>query len=87
MLDETETEATQDNDALFSEVQLSGDVDQTSSTGTALDTDFRLSRLRRSTVVGRGISSSFSTRSNSITAIEKVKIFRINFIFIIFLRK
>jgi hypothetical protein len=71
VLDDNETEATQDNDTLFSEVQLSGDVDEPSSIGTTLDTDFRLSRLRRATTLGRRTSSNLS-RSNSVIHIEKV---------------
>ncbi len=71
MLDQNETEATQDNDTLFSEVQISGDVDESSSTGNTLDTDFRLSRLRRMSTIGRRTSSNLS-RSNSVAQIEKV---------------
>lgn len=85
MLDQNETEATQDNDTLFSEVQISGDVDESSSTGNTLDTDFRLSRLRRMTSIGRRTSSSLS-RSNSVAQIEKVN-FEYKFICIIFISK
>ena len=37
-----------------------------------LMTDFRLSRLRRSTVIDQRTASGLSTRSNSIINIEKV---------------
>jgi hypothetical protein len=68
VLDENETEATQDNDTLFSEVQISGNVDEPSSSGSTLDTDFRLTRLRRMTTIGQRAS----LRSNSVAQIEKV---------------
>ena len=82
-MEEEDTEETQDNKTIFSEIQLSGDVDLPVSTGTTLDTDFRLSRLRRPTIIDRRTSTPGSTRSNSIANIEKVKtkIFSINFYF------
>jgi hypothetical protein len=70
--DDIDNEATQDNNTLFSEIQLTGDIDEPSSTGTTLDTDYRLSRLRRSTIIDRRTSSSLSTRTNSVINIEKV---------------
>ena len=70
--DNNDDEATGDNTTLFSEVQLSGDVDESTANGTTLDTDFRLSRLRRSTIAYRRISSVLSTRSGSFVDIEKV---------------
>jgi hypothetical protein len=71
-MDDNDKEATQDNDTLFSEVQLTGDVDESSTSGTNLDRDFRLSRLRRSTTIDRRMSSSLITRANSVVDIEKV---------------
>jgi len=68
---EQESEETQDNKTLFSEIQLSGDIDQSNS---ALDTDLRISRLRRSNINDRRESSSLSTRSNSSVNLEKVMI-------------
>ena len=73
VMDEHETEATQDNDTLFSEVQISGEVDEPSSSGNTFDQDFRLTRLRRMTTIGRRTSSNLS-RSNSVAQIEKVNI-------------
>ncbi len=72
MIDDNDNESTQNNDTIFSEIQLSGDIDESSSSGTTLDTDFRLSRLRRSTVIDRRTPSSLSTRANSVINIEKV---------------
>ncbi len=72
MIDNNDSEATQDNNTLFSEIQLSGDIDEPSSSGTPLDTDFRLSRLRRSTIIDRRTSSNLPIRSNSFADIEKV---------------
>lgn len=70
--DDMVNEATQDNSTLFSEIQLTGDIDESSSNGTSLDTDFRLSRLRRSTMIGRNSSANLPTRANSVASIEKV---------------
>lgn len=70
VLDENESEATQDNSALFSEVQLSGDVEGTTSNP---DRDYRFRRLRRSTTIDRRTSSVLS-RMNSVMEVEKVKI-------------
>lgn len=70
--DSIDNEATQDNNTLFSEIQLTGDIDESSTSETAIDTDFRLSRLRRSTTINRRMSSSVPTRANSISTIEKV---------------
>ncbi len=72
MIDDNDNESTQNNDTIFSEIQLSGDIDESSSSGTTLDTDFRLSRLRRSTIIDRRTPSSLSTRANSVIDIEKV---------------
>ncbi len=44
---DNDDEATGDNRTLFSEIQLSGDIDESTSNMNALDADFRLSRLRR----------------------------------------
>ena len=71
VLDENETEATQDNSSLFSEIQLSGEVEGTTSTGTDLDRDIRFRRLRRSTTIDRRTSHLLS-RGNSVAEIEKV---------------
>jgi hypothetical protein len=72
VIDDNDNESTQNNDTIFSEIQLSGDIDESSSSGTTLDTDFRLSRLRRSTIIDRRTPSSLSTRANSVIDIEKV---------------
>lgn len=69
--EEDDGEETQDDKTLFSEIQLSGDIDQPT---TALDTDLRISRLRRSNINDRRTSSSLSTRSNSVVNIEKVNL-------------
>ena len=71
--DGDDDEATGDNSTLFSEIRLTGDVEETASSGTAFDTDFRLSRLRRATTIDGRISSASSMRSNSIASIEKVR--------------
>ena len=74
VLDENESEATQDNSALFSEVQLSGDVEATTeNVATNPDRDVRFRRLRRSTTIDRRTSSVLS-RMNSVVEVEKVKI-------------
>jgi hypothetical protein len=81
-------EAAGDNNTIFSEVQLSGDVDESTAQRTTLDTDFRLSRLRRSTIIDRRMSSVLSTRSQSFVSIEKViKIISDKFISIVFFSK
>jgi hypothetical protein len=81
-------EAAGDNNTIFSEVQLSGDVDESTAQRTTLDTDFRLSRLRRSTIIDRRMSSVLSTRSQSFVSIEKVvKIISDKFITIVFFSK
>jgi hypothetical protein len=81
--DEKDVEATGDNNTLFSEVQLSGDIDEATSNATAFDTDFRITRLRRSTILDRRTASGLSTRSNSALDIEKViKIYSNKAIFI-----
>ena len=77
MLEDNETEATQDDETLFSEVQLSGEVDGSSASGTTLDRDSRFNRLRRATTVDRRASSIFPIRANSIISIEKVKFFEL----------
>jgi len=80
VIDENDQGETADNNTLFSEIQLSGDVEASGSSETILDRNFRLSRLRRLTTVDRRISSSLSTKSDSIVDIEKVrKLFRGNF--------
>ncbi len=72
MLDDNETEATQDDSTLFSEAQLGGDTDESSSTQTALDADFRVTRLRRPTIVDPKIPSNLPISLNSDINIEKV---------------
>jgi hypothetical protein len=69
VIDENDQGETADNNTLFSEIQLSGDVEASGSSETILDRNFRLSRLRRLTTVDRRISSSLSTRSDSIVYI------------------
>ncbi len=71
-MDDNDKEATQDNDTLFSEVQLSGNVEELSTSRTTLDRDFHLSRLRRPTIIDRRMSSNMITRANSVVDIEKV---------------
>ncbi|CAF5139244.1 unnamed protein product, partial [Rotaria magnacalcarata] len=60
---ESEDEATGDNRTLFSEVQLSGDINESASHDNGLEADFRLSRLRRSSVQDQRISSALSAAS------------------------
>jgi hypothetical protein len=55
-----EDEATGDNRTLFSEIQLSGDIDESASNANTLDADFRLSRLRRSPLDDQRVSSATS---------------------------
>ncbi|CAF0819266.1 unnamed protein product [Rotaria sordida] len=56
-------EATGDNRTLFSEIQLSGDIDESTSNTNALDADFRLSRLRRSSIDDQRVPSVLSAAS------------------------
>ncbi|CAF2386113.1 unnamed protein product [Rotaria sp. Silwood2] len=56
-------EATGDNRTLFSEIQLSGDIDESISTTNALDADFRFSRLRHSPLEEQRVSSALSAAS------------------------
>ncbi|CAF1138830.1 unnamed protein product [Rotaria sordida] len=67
--DDDSHEATSDDNALFSEIQLSGGIDE--SSGTTLDTDSRLSRLRRSKAIDGKISSGLRRNSDSIFNFEK----------------
>ncbi|CAF4208528.1 unnamed protein product, partial [Rotaria magnacalcarata] len=60
---ESEDEATGDNRTLFSEVQLSGDINESATHDNGLEADFRLSRLRRSSVQDQRISSALSAAS------------------------
>ncbi|CAF3009308.1 unnamed protein product [Rotaria sp. Silwood2] len=71
MVDDTDDvhEATADDNALFSEIQLSGGIDE--STGTTLDTDSRLSRLRRSKTIDGKASTGILKTSDSILNFEK----------------
>ncbi|CAF1289618.1 unnamed protein product [Rotaria sp. Silwood1] len=62
-------EATADDNALFSEIQLSGGIDET--TGTTLDTDSRLSRLRRSKTIDGKTSAGLIKRSESTFNFER----------------
>lgn len=81
MFDDTDGEvheATADNEALFSEIQLSGDVDTQASNGSILDTDFQLSRVRRARN-SQGKRSSEDVRADSIVTIEKVRKFYLYF--------
>lgn len=55
-----EDEATGENRKLFSEIQLGGDIDESTSNMNALDADFRLSRLRRETIDDQRILSASS---------------------------
>lgn len=70
--DDDAQEATGDNNTLFSEIQISGDIDEITTSGSAFDEDFRISRLRRPTVFDRRTASGLSTRSNSTINVEKV---------------
>jgi hypothetical protein len=65
-------EATGDNPTLFSEVQLSGDVDEPVNNGTSMDNDFRLNQMRRPTISGRRVSVAPPVRPPSLIDIEKV---------------
>ena len=68
-----EDEATGDNYTLFSEIQLSGDINESVSSANALDADFRLSRLRRSSIAVRRVPSVLTTATNrSVTNENKV---------------
>lgn len=67
-----EDEATGDNRTLFSEVQLSGDVDESSSTINAIDADYRVSRLRRSITGETRASSALSMSSQGIARENQV---------------
>ncbi|UJR09794.1 hypothetical protein I4U23_014020 [Adineta vaga] len=69
--DTADQQETADNKILFSEIQLSGDVEASSLQETTLDIDLRLSRLRRSTTIDRRMSSDSLTRSDSTTDLEK----------------
>ncbi|CAF3722133.1 unnamed protein product [Adineta steineri] len=69
--DNNSMEETGDNNTLFSEVQLSGDIDASGLDETTLDTDLRISRLRNSATTDRKKSSISLTRSNNIADIEK----------------
>lgn len=61
-----EGEATGDNRTLFSEIQLSGDINESQSNTNLLDADFRLSRLRRSPIDEQRIQSGSSITSRSV---------------------
>jgi hypothetical protein len=67
-----EDEATGENRVLFSEIQLSGDIDEFQSNTNTLDADLRLSRLRRSPMDDQRISSALSTTSRSVVNDTKV---------------
>jgi hypothetical protein len=69
---EDNDEATGDNRTLFSEIQLSGDTSESTSNITALDADFRLSRLRRSPMDDQRVSSALSAVSRSVVNDTKV---------------
>jgi hypothetical protein len=69
---DNEDEATGDHRTLFSEIQLSGDIDEPLSNTSILDVDFRLSRLRRSPMDDQRISSALSTTSRSVVNDTKV---------------
>ncbi|CAF4538264.1 unnamed protein product [Rotaria sp. Silwood1] len=62
-MDDDHDEATGDNRTLFSEIQLSGDINESMENTNALDADFRLSRLRRSSIEDQRISSALSAAS------------------------
>jgi hypothetical protein len=64
---DNQDEATGDNRTLFSEVQLSGDIDEPTSNMNSLDADFRLSRLRREPI---DESAESQTVANDIEVIE-----------------
>ncbi len=64
---DNQDEATGDNRTLFSEVQLSGDIDEPTSNMSSLDADFRLSRLRREPI---DESAESQTVANDIEVIE-----------------
>ncbi|CAM4871450.1 unnamed protein product [Rotaria socialis] len=61
-----EDEATGDNRTLFSEVQLSGDINESASHDSGLEADFRLSRLRRTSVEDQRISSALSAATRMV---------------------
>ncbi len=70
--DNNDDEATGDNRTLFSEIQVSGDVNEFKSNTNTLDADFRLSRLRRSPLGDQRASSSLSTTSQTVVKNNQV---------------
>lgn len=82
LVSDGDDEATGDNRTLFSEIQLSGDVNDSTSSTNALDADFRLSRLRRSSVEDPRVSSALSAASRMVT--NDVKVIELNQQFYLF---
>ncbi len=73
-----EDEATGDNRKLFSEIQMGGDIDDSTSNMSSLAADFRLSRLRRETIEDQRLSSAASRHvatDNKVTENNSLKIF------------
>ena len=60
IVNNNDDEATGDNQTLFSEIQLSGDTNESLSNMNSLDADFRLTRLRRSPTDDQRLSSASS---------------------------
>lgn len=71
--DDEDEEGTANNKTLFSEIQLSGDTEPSSSHETALDIDLRLTRLQRSTAADERKSLGSSSASKDVADLEKVK--------------
>jgi hypothetical protein len=69
---DNDDESTGDNRTLFSEIQLSGDINESESNTNMLDADFRLSRLRRSPMDDQRVSSALSAATRNVTHDTKV---------------